>query len=156
MKILAIMVPLSYLIHCIEEFALPGGFISWYHNLRPSLNKQKPSYYWKVNIIAFTIVTITGWFAFFTKGNNSGLVISAGFLACNAIFTHIIGAIKTHAYSPGMITGIVLYLPICFMCYFTTYTLNLISIGNLCLYIVVAPLYEIWNWYKYARLTKAQ
>ncbi|KRN07612.1 hypothetical protein FD15_GL000903 [Liquorilactobacillus sucicola DSM 21376 = JCM 15457] len=154
MKILAIMVPFSYLLHCIEEFALPGGFMTWYHNLRPSLSRQKRSYYWRVNIIAFTIVAITGGFAFFTEGNNSGLVISAGFLASNAIFTHIIGAIKTRTYSPGMITGIVLYLPICFMCYFTTYSLHLISVGNLCLYICIAPLYELWNWHKYEKLAK--
>ncbi|KRL00922.1 HXXEE domain-containing protein [Liquorilactobacillus capillatus] len=156
MRILAIAAPFSYLIHCTEEFALPGGFMCWYHNLRPALSKQKPSYYWRVNIIAFLIVTITSWFAFFTKGNNSGLVIATSFLACNTIFTHIVGAIETRTYSPGLVTGVALYIPICFMCYFTTYTLHLISVGNLCLYIVIAPLYEFWNWYKYERRTKEQ
>ena len=154
MKMLAVMAPLAYLVHCVEEFVLPGGFISWYRGLRPALSKQKPSYYWRVNIIAFVIVSVTGWFAFFTKGNNSGLVISASFLASNAVFTHIIGAIKTRSYSPGMITGIILYLPICFMCYFSTYTLHLISISNLCIYIIIGPLYELWNWYKYKKLTE--
>ncbi|MBS0979102.1 HXXEE domain-containing protein [Levilactobacillus brevis] len=154
MKLLALLAPLAYLLHCTEEFAFPGGFISWYHSWRPSLGKQKPSYYWRVNIIVFLIVAVTGWFAFFTKDNNSGLVISTSFLASNTIFTHIIGAIKTHSYSPGMITGIILYLPICVICYFVTYTLHLISISNLCIYIIIAPLYELWNWYKYRKLSK--
>lgn len=153
MKIVAILAPLSYLIHCTEEFFFPGGFISWYHHFRPALSKQTPKYYWLVNIIAFILVATTSYFVLFSKGNNSGLVISTSFLACNAIFTHVFGSIKTHVYSPGMITGIILYLPICFTCYFITYTSHLISINNLCIYIIIAPLYEFWNWYKYKRLT---
>ncbi len=152
MKILAILAPLSYLLHCTEEFAFPGGFISWYHNWRPSLGKQKPSYYWRVNVIAFIIVTITGGFALFTKGNNSALVISTSFLAYNTIFTHIVGAIKTRTYSPGMLTGILLYLPICIMCYITAYSSHLISTDSLCLYVIITPLYELWNWHKYRKL----
>ncbi|SCC03050.1 HXXEE domain-containing protein [Weissella bombi] len=152
MKLLAILAPLSYLLHCIEEFLFPGGFITWYHSWRPSLEKQQPSYYWKVNIIAFTIVTITSFFALFTKENISALVISTSFLACNTILTHVIGAIKTRMYSPGMITGIILYLPICIMCYITAYSAHLISIKNLSIYVIIAPLYELWNWYKQRKL----
>nr|WP_157485111.1 HXXEE domain-containing protein [Lactiplantibacillus plantarum] len=29
-------------------------------------------------------------------------------LACNAIFTHIFGSIRTHVYSPGIVTGTIL------------------------------------------------
>ena len=89
MKILAIATPFSYLIDCVEKFVLPGGFMSWHHSLQVLLSKQKSSHYLRLNVITFAIFAITEWFAFFNKDSNSSLAISASFLACNAIFTHI-------------------------------------------------------------------
>ena len=89
MKILAITTPFSYLIDCIGKFVLPGGFMSWHNSLRLLLSKQKSNHYLRLNVIAFAIFAITEWFAFFNKDSNSSLAISASFLACNAIFTHI-------------------------------------------------------------------
>lgn len=153
-KIMAIASPVAYLLHCLEEFLVPGGFVTWYHRFRPALNKQSSGYYWRVNIIAFIIVAVTGFYAYFTNNNNSGLIISSSFLASNALFTHVFGAIKTHKYSLGMFTGVCLYIPICIICYVVAFSNHLINDNMLVIYIIIGQLYELWNYSKYKRLVR--
>ncbi|MCP9333899.1 HXXEE domain-containing protein [Lentilactobacillus hilgardii] len=153
-RILAISTPFAYLIHCLEEFGIPGGFISWYHAYRPALNKQTPFYYLMVNIIAFIIVSISALTSLFSS-DYTAIVVASSFLASNAIFTHIVGTFKTHTYSPGIVTGIILYIPICLTLYIMTYTQNLLPLHTLIIILFISMLYELWNFYKYMKKTKS-
>lgn len=146
MSFLAFALPIFYLIHCFEEFVFPGGFISWYHSYRPTLNQQSNAYYWRVNIIAFLIVLVNSCYYFISHGNNnSGLLIASSFLAWNALVTHVIGSIKSKQYSPGLVTGI-----LCYIMSFLTITYLIISNHLLPMYLIIiyallGMLYEFWN-----------
>lgn len=102
--------PAAALAHIFEEFVYPGGFTAWYARYRPE-----------------TALTFTRGFAI---GINVALVVGcaapiisrppqsvalwltmAALVAGNALF-HLRAAYKMRVYSPGVITSVLLYLPI--------------------------------------------
>lgn len=149
MYFFAIGLPIFYLLHCFEEFFIPGGFREWYHNYRPNLNKQTPAYYWKVNIIAFLIVLINSIYYFVSHGNNNtGLLIASSFLAWNALVTHVIGSFQSKHYSPGVATGIFLYIGSFFGITIIIIHGQLLPFNLTIIYALIGMLYELWNVYK--------
>lgn len=134
--------PISFCLHVMEEFLLPGGFIEWYHRYRPKFARVKPSHYVKVNGIGFLLILETAIKASKGSGYN-GLLIVWGLLSCNAVFTHLLGAVKTRQYSPGMVTGIALYLPLTVLSYIAVVQLNRMDLFSLLFCIAVSPLLEI-------------
>ncbi|MGK0607260.1 HXXEE domain-containing protein [Enterococcus gilvus] len=153
MTFLVALLPLAYILHCIEEFVLPGNFIDWYHIYRPSLSKQTPKYYLKVNVIGFSIILVISTCVQYFHISYNSFLISATFLANNAIFTHILGSIKTRKYSPGVVTGVFLYLPICIAGYILGMQHSSIGPIDIMSDILEGSLYEIWNIYKSKKKT---
>ncbi|MGM0239458.1 HXXEE domain-containing protein [Enterococcus sp. AZ103] len=145
MNLLVLLLPITYLLHCFEEFIFPGGFINWYHSFRPFLSKQSSQYYIKVNLIGFSIILLISFSVFFFHTSYNSFLIASTFLACNAIFTHIVGAIQTHKYSPGIFTGCILYIPICVLGYFLAFHTHQIMLSDLISDLILGSLYEIWN-----------
>jgi uncharacterized protein with HXXEE motif len=100
-------------IHIIEEFAFPGGFKAWWCAYRPNIAASVSNRFLVIIngiLIAFSIIVALAVSA--PKGNGVAAWLTlAALLFSNAIF-HIIGAIQTKRYSPGMISGIVLYIPL--------------------------------------------
>lgn len=145
-KIISILIwalPISFCLHVAEEFLFPGGFIKWYHDYRPKFAKVKPSHYIKVNAIGFIVILAIVISINIMGSGYGGFLIMCGFLSCNAIFTHVLGAIKTKQYSPGMITGIVFYLPITVISYIALIESNRLDIPSLVFCIVISPLLEV-------------
>lgn len=144
-KIIAVLLwilPVSLCLHVIEEFIFPGGFIKWYHNYRPKFATVTPSYYLKLNtvaIVASFILAIT------TNGRNGyrAFLIVCGYLSCNAIFTHIQGAVKTRQYSPGIITGSFLFLPLTVISYVYFLKTGTVDLFSAIICLVVSPLFEL-------------
>ena len=100
-------------LHIIEEFAFPGGFKAWWCAYKPDIAASVSNRFLIIIngiLIAFSVIVAL---AFSTpKGNAVAAWLTlAALLFSNAIF-HIIGAIQTKRYSPGMISGIVLYIPL--------------------------------------------
>lgn len=75
-----------------------------------------------------------------TKDNYAGLLIVFGFLSCNAVFTHVVGAIKTRSYSPGMVTGVLIYIPLTVMSYIVLYETGKETIGMIIACLIISPL----------------
>lgn len=134
--------PISFVFHLIEEFVFPGGFIKWYHHYRPQFEADTPFHYFKVNAIGFLAILATAISTSMGKGY-MGLLIVWGFLSCNALFTHVSGAIRTKEYSPGMITGIVLDLPFTVLSYITIIAAKKLDIFSIAICIILSPLIEI-------------
>ncbi len=108
-------VPVCFGLHVIEELFWPGGFIEWYHVYRPRVAAEPPSHYYKANAIYFASTLLVP-----IARNATApyvLLFVSGILLNNLIFTHILGAIKTKRHSPGIVTGILLYVPLAAMSY---------------------------------------
>jgi len=110
MKLLFVLPLLFSLIHVTEEFIFPGGFKKWYIEYRPEVKKGLTD---RFLVTINTFVEAIGVLVIF-QGPRNGIgtwLILMSALFWNGIF-HITGAIKTKKYSPGMISGTLLYIPL--------------------------------------------
>ncbi len=113
MPLLAWSLVLAASIHIIEEFAFPGGFKTWWCAYKPEIAASVSN---RFLIIINTVLILFGVIVALAvqapRGNGVAAWLAlAALLFSNAIF-HIIGAVQTKRYSPGMISGIILYIPL--------------------------------------------
>jgi uncharacterized protein with HXXEE motif len=97
-------------LHIFEEFAWPGGFADWYRRYMPSRAKSiTPRFLIIINTLLLILCYDAG--AAYSRSYGAVLWLAvAALLAGNAIW-HIVGTLKTRSYSPGIVTGVALYLP---------------------------------------------
>jgi uncharacterized membrane protein len=100
-------------LHIFEEFVYPGGFKALWCVYRPeTAGSVSNRFLVMINavLLAFSVVVALAVQA--PRGNGVAAWLAlAALLFSNAIF-HVIGAFQTKRYSPGMISGIALYIPI--------------------------------------------
>ena len=101
------------LLHILEEFAWPGGFSQWYATVKPETSLSfTPRYALAVNSAYVFAAAIVAWLGpAWSRGPALWLVIAA-IAASNAIF-HVSWVARLGRYSPGVITGVFLFLPLC-------------------------------------------
>lgn len=114
--------------HIVEEFIYPGGFASWDRDYRPSIRSSiTPRLHLVVNALLLAACATVG-----ISGLPGGMLVAGGLrlrspvpaslsapgwlalaalLFSNAVF-HIVGTYKTRRISPGVRTGVLLYLPL--------------------------------------------
>lgn len=98
-------------LHMVEEFVYPGGFRAWDRRYRPAISASiTPRFHLVVNGLLLLLCYDVG-----ARGGKPGGVAAwlgvMALLFANAIW-HVIGAVRTRSYSPGMITGTLLYVPL--------------------------------------------
>jgi len=100
-------------IHIFEEFVFPGGFKSWWCAYRPEIAASVSNgFLVMINAVLLGFSVMVALAVQAPRGNGVAAWLAlAALLFSNAVF-HIIGAFQTKRYSPGMISGIVLYFPI--------------------------------------------
>lgn len=105
-------------LHIVEEFVWPGGFMKWWISYRPATAEHVSNRFLIfINSLLMVMAILVGYAVHFPKGNGVAAWLTlAALLFSNAIF-HILGAIQTRRYSPGMITGIFLYFPLAIIGY---------------------------------------
>jgi len=98
-------------LHIIEEFLFPGGFPAWYRRWRGADSQGvTPRFLVIINgLLLFGAVEV----AFVARSGQQlwwwlGLM---GILAGNGLW-HLFAAVRSRSYSPGMITGLLLYVPL--------------------------------------------
>jgi hypothetical protein len=113
MSLLAWSLAIAASIHIIEEFAFPGGFKAWWCAYKPGIVESVSNRFLIIInsiLIAFSVLVALAVQASNGNGVAAWLTLAA-LLFSNAIF-HIIGAVQSKRYSPGMISGMVLYIPL--------------------------------------------
>ena len=123
---LAILLAASVMLHVTEEFLFPGGFSEWYARLIPpkTVKKNNTGFLVWINTLMMCVCAFALYFGN-TKLGCSIWYFNAAIAAANACF-HLWGFIKLKAYSPGMVTGVVLYIPL-----FVLGTMNLVGSDGL-------------------------
>ncbi len=105
---LAIALPLVFAVHVAEE---GPGFVAWFNaHVEPDITART---FWGVNATAFVITLIVAVLVAAARERALVLVASVwvGFLMlANAVF-HVVAAIVDGAYAPGVVTAVLLYLP---------------------------------------------
>jgi len=98
------------MLHISEEFVFPGGFAAWYRRYRVDSSKVTPKFLIVVNgalLLACINVALLGRTA---PGVVYWLAMAA--LLCSNGIWHAWATYKSRTYSPGVITGMAIYLPL--------------------------------------------
>ncbi len=108
--------PLSGILHIFEEYVYPGGFDHYMRKMVPAFAPY---------ITALFAIIFNGLFILLCSsipfiGNQFPLftLSVAALLGINAL-VHSIGAIKAKAYVPGLITALMLFVPLSIASYYT-------------------------------------
>jgi hypothetical protein len=112
MPLLAWSLAIAAGLHIIEEFVWPGGFKAWWLAYRPgTAGSVSNGFLVGINALLMFMSVAVAFAVQAPRGNGVAAWLTlAALLFSNAIF-HIIGAAATRRYSPGMITGSLLYMP---------------------------------------------
>jgi hypothetical protein len=126
---LAILLTIAAMLHVTEEFLFPGGFPEWYVRLVPpkTVKKSNTGFLVWINTFMMCACAFALYFGSTLHGYTVWYYVSA-IAAANACF-HIWGVAKLKAYSPGVVTGTLLYIPI-----FVIGTMQLVGSGELPIY----------------------
>ena len=147
------LLPLSIIMHNIEEFVFPGGFIDWYKRYKPEIKESiNPRILTITNILLVlgalnpvlngeNIVGVVSWLAFAS-------------IAGMNIFYHLKGTFLTREYSPGLITSIILYLPLTFYGYYYFLSTKQVSWGVAGICSVVGILTQLLLNFNHKRRTR--
>src|SRR5579862_6015849 len=123
---LAISLAIAVMLHVTEEFLFPGGFPEWYARLIPpkTVKKSNTGFLVWINTLMMCASAFALYFGSTPHGYSVWYYVAA-IAAANACF-HIWGVLKLKAYSPGVVTGTLLYIPL-----FIIGTLQLVGTGEL-------------------------
>jgi hypothetical protein len=105
------LLPAAYFLHIIEEYV--GGFPAWVtHDVHGSFNDAA----FAVNNFAFMLILLTLVYANYRKSTPLRGVLLAVFASANLFWDSLFHLFMTpilDRYSPGLVTSMLLYYPIC-------------------------------------------
>jgi hypothetical protein len=108
-KHIAWLLPVAYLLHLTEEYFGGEGFYSWFSGM---LNVELSSTdFIVINAFGFATTLIIVILYSLDKVGNFLIAALGSLLFVNGII-HLLASLFTVTYSPGTITGIIIYLPL--------------------------------------------
>jgi len=124
-------------LHVIEEYIYPGGFMEWAGEKIPRVADRITV---KMTVIVNGIFLLLCFAAVLFGGRYPMFALSiAGLILVNGII-HVLSSIVTKSYSPGLITSLVLYIP--FSVYlFSYFNIHFSDVLNLIFYGVLYHLF---------------
>lgn len=130
-------------LHIVEEFGVPGGFMKWYRRVRPEIASSiTPRFLIIMNVLLLILCYDVGAMATKSYGPLLWLGIAA-LLAANGVW-HVVWSIRTKSYSPGLVTGILLYIPMAIYGGIRFIGSGLASPGMAALAMAAGASYQLW------------
>ena len=81
-------------------------------------------------------------------------VVVACIAAINGLF-HVVAAVRGRKYSPGVITGALLYVPLAVIGIIRLHQQGLVSTGTVAQGVIIAGVYQLWSSRKHRRASVA-
>ncbi len=126
-------------IHVLEEYGYPGGFTDWMKRFNPSFAPWiTPRFAVVINGL-FLVLCVAGAIA----GRQSLLVglSVASLLFFNGLI-HLAGTIRGRHYAPGLVTGVLLYLPLASYTYYGLGRAGQLTLAMVLVSLVLGLLYQ--------------
>ena len=102
---------IAIVLHMTEEFVWPGGFPHWYRHFPPGrVATVSTRLLVIVNAVFVAMALIPPQLGANARGY-AYWMLAAAIAAANGVF-HLVATLRYRAYSPGVITGTLLYLPL--------------------------------------------
>ena len=96
-------------LHISEEFVIPGGFRAWYTRYRPNSSRITTRMLVIVNVALLIACTNVALLGRLPLGIAYWMMMSA--VLCSNGIWHAWANYKSHAYSLGVVTGVLIYAP---------------------------------------------
>lgn len=137
-------------LHIAEEFVFPGGFAEWDRGYRSAYRASiTPRLHLVMNGLLILACVAVGSNGRTPSGVAAWLTLAA-LLASNAVF-HLVGTIKTRSYSPGLVTGLLLYVPMAVVGYAHFLGAHEASAGTALAAAALGGSYHLWSGMAHAR-----
>src|SRR6185436_3174835 len=102
---------IAILLHMTEEFVWPGGFAEWYRHFPPGrVAKVSTRFLVVVNLVFVALALLPPMLGANARGYAYWMLVAA-IAAANGVF-HLVATLRYRAYSPGLVTGVLLYVPL--------------------------------------------
>jgi hypothetical protein len=104
-------------LHIVEEFVYPGGFARWDRAYRPDISASITSRFHVVINGLLPLLCAQVWELGWVDTTGARAVagtawlVVAALLFSNAVF-HVVGSIQTKSRSPGVVTSVLIYVPL--------------------------------------------
>ena len=130
-------------VHIFEEFAWPGGFPRWYRKYRANARSVNRRFLFFINA-GLLITLFEAALAGRTPFGVALLLTFSAILFSNGCW-HVWASYKSRSYSPGVISGTVLYLPLALFEYAGWIQLGRASGWTAILALVIGSSYPMWS-----------
>ena len=133
-------------LHIFEEFVFPGGFMKWYSAYKPEIKKSiSKRFLFFINLGLLILCYDIG--ALRESSINISIILWLGvtaLLAANGAW-HLKAVWKTKTYSPGVVTGTVIYIPLAVYGYIYFLQTGQVSIWIAIAALIVGASYQLWS-----------
>ena len=135
-------------LHIFEEFVFPGGFMKWYSAYKPDIKKSiSKRFLFFINLGLLILCYDIGAIRESTISNSISVILWLGVMAlfaANGVW-HIKAVWKTKTYSPGVVTGTVIYIPLAVYGYIYFLQTGQVSIWIAIAAFIVGASYQLWS-----------
>ena len=136
--------------HLIEEFLWPGGFARWYRAYPPgSTAAVTTRFLVLVNAVFVALAVVPLLLGPSARGFAYWLVVAA-IAGANGIF-HLRASFRTRSYSPGVVTGVALYIPLAIVGGAHLLRSGLVSPATALQAVTIAVAYAWWSTWQHRR-----
>ena len=143
-------------LHIFEEFAFPGGFLAWYVSYIPEIRASvTPRFLVIINGVLLAVCLGVGVQGVRTPYGVALWLTIAAVMFSNAIF-HVLGTIRTRRYSPGVITGVALYIPLPVYGFAHFLGTGQASVGTATLAALLGGSYHFWSLSQHRRRARSR
>lgn len=131
------------ILHLTEEFVLPGGFPAWYRAYRTDASRVTTRFLVIVNAALLIACLNTVQLGHTMAGAVAWLTIMA--LLCSNGIWHLWATLKSHTYSPGVVTGIAIYVPLALFGFALALRSGAVSKISMLIAAVIGGSYHFWS-----------
>jgi hypothetical protein len=130
-------------LHIVEEFVYPGGFAEWDRRYRPGFQQSiTPRLHVIVN--GLLLVACYDVWAFRSRPMGPAVWLTVTtLLFANAVW-HVAGTLRSREYSPGVVTGVLLYVPLTVYGYVHFLLTGQASVPAAILAFLIGVSYQLW------------
>lgn len=131
------------ILHMSEEFIYPGRFAEWYRRYRANASRITSRFLVIINALLLIACVDVGILGRTTAGAVYWLIIAA--LLCSNGIWHAWASCKSRSYSPGVVTGVTIYVPLALYGYGHFLRSGAVSIGTALVAVIAGGSYHFWS-----------
>ena len=136
--------------HLFEEFVWPGGFARWYQWYRPARAASVTARFLVViNALLVALALLPPLLGNTPRGYAFWLIVAA--IGASNAFFHFWATARGRVYSPGVVTGTLLYLPLALIGYHVLVESRIVSLGTVLQAVVVGIGFHLWSAWNHRR-----